>query len=112
MTTNTDITIFRKVLDNTTHSYKWERIYIEKCMYQENQNSSFNEGLTESKVVRVFIPMEYVGENTFTAGDLIVKGNKEPITKETELTNRFKVINVLVKDYGSSNIQHIELVGE
>lgn len=112
MTTNTDMTIYNRELDKTTHSYIWKRNYIEKVMWQENQNTSFNEGLTESKVVKVFIPIEYVGENTFTAGDLIVKGKHSEITKEDELNNRFKVINVLIKDYGSTNIQHIELIGE
>lgn len=115
MKTNTDITIYKRRLDVKSKIYIWERLYIEAVMWQEEQGTSFKNGFTESKNVRIFIPIEYVEKCDFIEGDIVVRGN---INADTTidfpncLINRYVIKTIKKRDFGSHNLQHIEIVGE
>jgi len=115
MRTNTDITIYKRRLDTKSKIYTWKRLYIKAVMWQEEQGTSFKNGFTESKNVRIFIPIDYVEICDFIEGDIVLRGNINVDTTEDFpncLIDRYVIKTIKKRDFGSHNLQHIEIVGE
>lgn len=116
MKTNTDITIYHHTLDEETKGYIWNREYISAVMWQDSQGSTFNQGFTEANSVSVFIPIKQAAGVELGIGDIIVRGNLDlEIKSQKDIPDDSRSFNIKViknRDFGSSFMQHIEIVGE
>lgn len=117
MTTNGHITIYSKNLDKETGLNNWEyKHYI--AMIQGGLGASLNKGYDEANDLKIFIPkienkIKDVAKYEFSIGDIVVVGKiKENIQKEAELkkiTQVYNIKTIIPQNYGSDELQHIEI---
>ncbi len=55
MRTNTDITLYRKVYDETTHDNTWGKIVINKASWFSGQKTSLSSSKYDKFTIRVFV---------------------------------------------------------
>lgn len=115
MPTNTDITIYHKYLDEKEKIHKWKREYVRFAMWQGGFGASIKKGYDKANNVTVYIPCD---KNDLTdveikTGDIIVKGEIDIlIEKESDLkayTDVFNIQTVIPQEFGSTDMQHIEI---
>lgn len=128
MMTNTKMSIFNRYVNPTTKNVTFIKHEIENVFWDSYVKVDQDKGHNKSNNVQVFIPKnkndlsnlvkpsEYDGEKNWTinTGDFIVKGVVEATTvsKISELENAYTITFVDDKDYGSTNMHHIEIKGE
>ena len=116
MITNSDMTLYHKVLDTETRLEKWERYYIEKVWWYGGKGANTQKGYENANDVQIRIPYES-NENlniaNFSIGDIVCKGNIEKtITSQSELNGvEFYNITAISDNIFGSN-QHIHLGGK
>lgn len=128
MYTNADMTIYNKRYDKTLGKDLHNRTIIRDVFFEETLGSNrVKSGNEKSDKALIFIPLrqlqgfvrpeDYNGStNTFTfqIGDRVVKNavSYDIIAMPSELDRQFETFtihSVDIKDFGSPNMQHIEL---
>ena len=116
MLTNSDMTLYHKVLDTETRLEKWERYYIEKVWWYGGKGANTQTGYENANDVQIRIPYE-MNENLniadFSIGDIVCKGNIEKtITSQSELNGvEFYNITAINNNTFGKNA-HIHLGGK
>lgn len=110
MTTNSQMTHYKKIYDEITRNYRYERHLIPAVMWQSTTSANVNEGYQNKNAVNVFIPST---DNDYLIGDIIVKGNIEKdIINLSDLKEYQEVYNITsVKCFDYGTLKHIELGG-
>lgn len=132
MKTNTSMTIYNKYFNPITRGDSWKRHVISEVFWDSNRSVTTGRDMARIDRVNVFIPfnanyMTYFTDPitfksnpdnywTIQNGDIIVKGTvTDEITKQSELESKYNdvltVSTFTIKDFGSSNMRHIEVVG-
>jgi phage terminase large subunit-like protein len=127
------MTIYNKYFDTNTRADGWQRHVISDVFWDSNRGTSYFKGLTRTDRGAIYIPfylndmrnfvdtLEFqasrTGKWTIQNGDIIVKGTvTDEITKQSELEKKYSdvltISNYTINDFGSSNMQHILIVGE
>ena len=116
MLTNSDMTLYHKVLDTETRLEKWERYYIEKVWWYGGKGANTQTGYENANDVQIRIPDD-MNENlniaNFNSGDIVCKGNiGKTITSQSEL-NGVEFYNITaISNNTFGNNQHIHLGGK
>ena len=116
MLTNSDMTLYHKVLDTETRLEKWERYYIEKVWWYGGKGANTQTGYENANDVQIRIPYD-MNENlniaNFNIGDIVCKGNiGKTITSQSEL-NGVEFYNITaISNNTFGNNQHIHLGGK
>ena len=116
MLTNTDMTLYHKILDEITRLEKWERYYYEKVWWHGGKGANTQIGYDNANDVQIRIPYE-INKNLniadFSIGDIVCKGNTEKtITSQSEL-NGVEFYNITaIGNNTFGNNQHIHLGGK
>jgi hypothetical protein len=127
------MTIYNKTFDPITRADKWQRHVVHEVFWQStNSSAPLYKGLTRQDTGSIYLPfnanfMTYfvdpitfqtnpVGYWTIQNGDIIVKGTiPDEITKQSDLERKHSdVLNISgfnINNFGSSNMQHIQIVG-
>ena len=116
MLTNSDMTLYHKVLDTETRLEKWERYYIEKVWWYGGKGANTQTGYENANDVQIRIPYksnENLNIANFSIGDIVCKGNIEKtITSQSEL-NGVEFYNITaISNNTFGNNQHIHLGGK
>lgn len=120
MTTNTDITIYHKHIDQTTRLDTYTRYVVYGALWEECKAVNLaNNGLADADSLRVYIPYAHMNGAEISAGDVIVRGicEKDISTDYSlaKLQKEYKsslVTAVDKKDYGSPALWHYEIGGK
>lgn len=107
MLTNSDMTHYRKVHNETTRLDDWVKTYYYDVLWQGGKGASLNKGYVESNDVRVRIPYQ---PSNFNIGDIIIKGLGDDITSQQELEDSYNITSIVINDF--SNLKHIHLEGK
>ena len=113
MITNNKITYYHKVLNNSTHLEEWKTYYFNDVWVFGGKGSSVNKGYIDANDVDVRIPIKYVEDRSiFKVGDIIVVGQHNDITKQSDLNNTefYNIKSININDFG--NNPHIHLGGK
>ena len=129
MMTNTNMSIFNKYTDPTTKEVIFKKHIIDKVIWDSVVENTINEGYDKNDKVDIYIPkdvnnfQEYVNYKkyngngwTIAKGDFIVRGETQEsqVNGIKDLANYESFIITFVddKDYGSSNMHHINIRGK
>lgn len=117
MRVNTSMTLYHKIRDVKSKTYKWERHLISYVNWQEERIATTSEGYDNANSLLVFVPKLQNNLNNikFDIGDIVVKGIVyRNIEKQEDLKGHvfYNLTSVIDNDQGTSQIQHIELVGK
>ena len=116
MITNTSLTIYHKILDESTHLEKWIRYNYNNVWFFGGKGASINKGYDNANDVEIRVPYEKnsgLNINNFDIGDIIVKGTLDlNITTQQDLDN-YLIYNITsIKDNNFGNNQHIHIGGK
>ena len=114
MTTNSSITLYHKRFNPNTRLDEWDRYSIEKVMWKGGKGASINKGYEKANDINIFIPYnenKELNKVPFSIGDIVVKGSiKDEIKKQSDLrVENYNITTLINNDYGSVDIQHIQL---
>lgn len=114
MITNSSMTLYHKRFNSKTRLDEWDRYPIENVMWQGGKGASINKGYEKANDITVYIPYNANSElskTPFSIGDIIVKGNiEDEITKQKDLrVDNYNITSLIKNDYGSDDMQHIQL---
>ena len=108
MITNSELTIYHKNLNNTTHSVEWERINYDKVWFFGGKGSSVNKGYDNANNVDIRIPFPNVDVSKISIGDILVKGRVETnITSQSDLNDTYNITSININDFGLNPHIHI-----
>lgn len=110
MRTNSELTIYHKVLNNTTHSVVWERYNYDKVWFFGGKGSSVNKGYDNANDVDIRIPYDEndVDVSKISIGDILVKGRiNTNITSQSELNDTYNVTSINNNEFGLNPHLHI-----
>lgn len=115
MRTNSDLTVYHKVFDETERLEKWKKYYYKKVWYFGGKGSSVNRGYENANDVNVRIPYDLnknLNIENFSIGDIIVKGKHSDITKQQDLID-YDIYNITsINDNNFGSGKHIHLGGK
>lgn len=113
MKTNTSITIYHKYFDKDAHLDKWKRQIIPNVMFQGGKGASANKGYEMANDVDVFIPLNKndLSNIDINIGDILVRGSIDlEINMQSDLNvTNFNITSIEFNDYGSANVNHIQI---
>ena len=114
MITNSSMTLYHKRFNSKTRLDEWDRYPIESVMWQGGKGASINKGYEKANDITVYIPYNTNGgleKVPFSIGDIIVKGSIEDmIAKQSDLkVDNYNITTLINNDYGSDDMQHIQL---
>lgn len=114
MTTNTSMTLYHKRFNPNAKLDEWDRYPIGKVMWQGGKGASINKGYEKANDISIFIPSnenKELNKVPFSIGDVVVKGNiEDKITKQSDLkVDNYNITTLINNDYGSLDMQHIQL---
>lgn len=114
MITNSDLTVYHKVFDNTKKIEQWERINYKNIWWFGGKGGYRSKGFEDANDVEIRIPLtKQIDISKFAIGDLLVKGTlEEDIKTQNDLKNKevYNIMSISVNDFG--NNQHIHLGGK
>ena len=116
MLTNSDMTLYHKVLDEKTRLEKWERHYIKNVWWYGDKGANTQKGYENANDVQVRIPYE-TNDNLniaiFSIGDIVCKGNVEKsITSQSDLNGEEYYNITAINNNTFGNNAHIHLGGK
>lgn len=113
MKTNTSITVYHKYFDTELHLDKWRKQVVLNTMFQGGKGASANKGYEKANDVDIFIPLSKndLSNTEISIGDIVVKGTiNQEITKQSDIKEEnYNITTIIYNDYGSSNMNHIQL---
>ena len=114
MITNSSMTLYHKRFNSKTRLDEWDRYSIGSVMWQGGKGASINKGYEKANDITVYIPYnnnEGLEKVPFSIGDIIVKGSIEDmIAKQGDLkVDNYNIATLINNDYGSDDMQHIQL---
>lgn len=129
MMTNTNMSIFNKYTNPETKEVIFKKHIIDKVFWDSIVENTINEGYDKNDKVDIYIPkdvnnfQEYVNYKkyngsgwTIAKGDFIVRGETQESQvngiKDLASYETFIITFVDDKDYGSSNMHHINIRGK
>lgn len=116
MLTNSDMTLYHKVLDEKTRLEKWERHYIKNVWWYGGKGVNTQKGYENANDVQVRIPYETNDDlniAVFNMGDIVCKGNVEkPITSQSDLNEEEYYNITAINNNTFGNNAHIHLGGK
>lgn len=114
MITNTDLTVFHKVLDEETRLEKWEKHYYPNVWWFSKKGSSTNKGYKKLNAVEIRIPYKKnknADITNFNIGDILYRGNlKKLIEKQSDIIGGYNITSISNNLIG--NNPHIHIGGE
>lgn len=108
MITNTEITVYHKVFNQTTRLEEWVKYNYAHCWWFDSNGTVTNKGYENANVVDVRIPYDInpsLDVRDFSIGDIICKGHIDA-DAETILTEEKLDIN-LQQSYVTGEILHV-----
>ena len=116
MLTNTDMTLYHKMQNETTRLEEWKKYYIEKVWWFGGKGANTQMGYENANDVQIRIPYEgneNLNITDFSIGDIVCKGNiKKTITSQSEL-NGVEFYNITaITNNTFGNSPHIHLGGK
>ena len=116
MLTNSDMTLYHKVLDEKTRLEKWKRYYIENVWWYGGKGANTQKGYENANDVQIRIPYE-TNDNlniaVFSIGDIVCKGNIEKsITSQSDLNGEEYYNITAINNNTFGNNAHIHLGGK
>lgn len=115
MKTNTSLTIYHKVFNETTRLEEWRRYNYYKVWWFGGKGASINKGYDNANDVDIRIPYNQneVDITNIQIGDILVKGDlATDITTQQDL-NKFEVYNITsINDNNFGINKHIHLGGK
>jgi len=114
MVSNSNITIYHKVLDNETKIEKWIRYNYNNVWCFKSRNANVDKGYSSADRIEVRISYELSPNiQNFAMGDVIVVDNLNiDITRQQDLDEYEKYNIVSIKDNTFGNRPHIHISGE
>lgn len=131
MVTNTDLTIYNKVIDPATRNEVLSRAYIPAALYTETHGANIlTSGMETADSAKIYITFDGIAraskqgvdpkhftdpltQFTLTRGAIVVKGNKGEYSTvkqlEQENDHVHMITTVDIHDYGSKPLQHFEI---
>ena len=110
MITNSELTVYHKVLDENTRLEKYVRYAYPKNWWFGGKGSSLNKGFSNSNDVQIRIPyyLNKADINNFSIGDILVKGNiKKDIETQSDLPEVYKITSINNNTFGREPHIHI-----
>ena len=115
MITNTSLTIYHKVYDETTRLEKWKRYNYYKVWWFGGKGSSVNKGYDNANDVEIRIPymLNNIDVANIQIGDILVKGDlANDITTQQDLVG-YEVYNITsINDNDFGNNPHLHIGGK
>lgn len=115
MITNTSLTIYHKVFNETTRLEEWRRYNYYKVWWFGGKGSSINKGYDNANDVNVRIPylLNNINIANIQIGDILVKGDlATDITTQQDLVG-YEVYNITsINDNEFGNNPHIHIGGK
>lgn len=116
MVTNSDMTLYHKVLDEETRTEKWIRIYFNDIWWFGGKGTSTQKGYENANDVQIRIPYETndnLNIDDFSIGDIVCKGNTEKdIIKQSDLEGKEFYNITAINNNTFGNDPHIHLGGK
>ena len=116
MLTNSDMTLYHKVLDEKTRLEKWKRYYIKNVWWYGGKGANTQKGYENANDVQIRIPYETNDDlniAVFNMGDIVCKGNVEkPITSQSDLNGEEYYNITAINNNTFGNNAHIHLGGK
>lgn len=104
MITNSEITVYHKVVNQTTRLEEWVKYNYTHCWWFDTKGTTTNKGYETANNVEVRIPYDInpnLDVNNFSIGDIICKGHIE--SDASAVLNQEKL---------DINLQHTYVTGE
>lgn len=115
MITNSSLTIYHKVFNETTRLEEWRRYNYYKVWWFGGRGSSINKGYDNANDVNVRIPylLNNINIANIQIGDILVKGDlATDITTQQDLVG-YEVYNITsINDNEFGNNPHIHIGGK
>lgn len=115
MITNSSLTIYHKVFNETTRLEEWRRYNYYKVWWFGGKGSSINKGYDNANDVDIRIPymMNNIDVANIQIGDILVKGDlATDITTQQDLVG-YEVYNITsINDNEFGNNPHIHIGGK
>lgn len=115
MITNTSLTIYHKVFNETTRLEEWQRYNYYKVWWFGGKGSSINKGYDNANDVNVRIPylLNNINIANIQIGDILVKGDiATDITTQQDLVG-YEVYNITsINDNDFGNNPHLHIGGK
>lgn len=115
MITNTSLTIYHKVFNETTRLEEWRRYNYYKVWWFGGKGSSINKGYDNANDVNVRIPylLNNIDIANIQIGDILVKGDlATDITTQQDLVS-YEVYNITsINDNDFGNNPHLHIGGK
>ena len=115
MITNTSLTIYHKVFNETTRLEEWRRYNYKNVWWFGGKGSSINKGYENANDVNVRIPYDKneIDISNLAIGDIIIKGTlNNDITTQQDL-KKYEVYNITsINDNNFGINRHIHLGGK
>ncbi|MBQ7798744.1 MAG: hypothetical protein IJ371_06455 [Clostridia bacterium] len=115
MITNTSLTIYHKVFNETTRLEEWRRYNYYKVWWFGGKGSSINKGYDNANDVNVRIPylLNNINIANIQIGDILVKGDlATDITTQQDLVG-YEVYNITsINDNDFGNNPHLHIGGK
>lgn len=114
MITNTNITIYHKIFDETSREYKWIRFNYDNVWFFGGKGSSINKGYENANDSNARIPYnDELDISNFKIGDIIVRGKLETDITTQEDLKGYEVYNITsINDNNFGNNPHIHIGGK
>lgn len=120
MTTNADITIYHRTVDQNTRLDAYDRHTVSRVLWEACKAANvIDSGMEDSDAFRVYVPWVHVRNAVIAVGDIVVRGVCEKeISAEYSVAALLKehfgflVTSVDKKDYGSPVLWHYEIGGK
>lgn len=113
MITNTEITVYHKVLNQTTRLEEWVKYYYDHCWWFDSNGTVTNKGYENANLVDIRIPYDInpsLDVSDFSIGDIVCRGIVEA-NAETVLTQEHYNITMINNNtFGTQ--QHIHIGGK
>lgn len=116
MIINSSLTVYHKVLDETTRLEKWIRYNYENVWWFGGKGASINKGYAEANDVQIRISYESnkdLNAKNFAIGDILVQGNLvNDIQTQQDLAHS-EIYNITsITDNTFGNNPHIHIGGK
>lgn len=115
MITNTSLTIYHKIFNETTRLEEWRRYNYYKVWWFGGKGSSINKGYDNANDVNVRIPylLNNINISNIQIGDILVKGDlATDITTQQDLVG-YEVYNITsINDNDFGNNPHLHIGGK
>lgn len=115
MITNTSLTIYHKVFNETTRLEEWRRYNYYKAWWFGGKGSSINKGYDNANDVDIRIPymLNNIDIGNIQIGDILVKGDlATDITTQQDLVG-YEVYNITsINDNDFGNNPHLHIGGK